>query len=339
MISYAARRLLLLAPVVAIGLTLLFLLFFANPAEDADERAQRLAGGSRAPSEEVIQNIKDRYGMEDPLLTQYTDFWGRTLRFDLGESYQNNRSVNEILGDTAAASLRLTFWALLVEVVIGIAAGVLSAVRRYSFADGLVTVSTAAVSAVPVFVLGYVLQQAFGVFPNQNDWPEWARLKVQGIGPDTWAFGVIPTGDQWRYLVLPALVLASVSTALVARLTRATMLEVSRADFMRTARAKGLTERQVVYSHGLRNALIPVITFIALDIGNLFGSAILTETVFNWPGIGSTVAEAARFRDAPVVLSLTMLLLVGYVIVNLLVDLAYAVLDPRIRYGQEARTA
>jgi ABC-type dipeptide/oligopeptide/nickel transport system permease component len=173
-----------------------------------------------------------------------------------------------------------------------------------------------------------------GIFPNQHDWPEWARLPVQGIGPNEWTFFFIPTGGQWRYLVLPAVVLASVSTALVARMTRTTMLEVGQADYMRTARAKGLSERQVTFRHGLRNALIPVVTLIGLDVGTMIGSAILTETVFNWPGMGSTIARALEARDAPVVLGLTLTLVLLYVFVNLLVDISYGWLDPRIRYGK-----
>ena len=145
---------------------------------------------------------------------------------------------------------------------------------------------------MPVFVLGFVLQQIFAVQPFKRGWPEWTRLKVQGIGPDSWTFFFIPTGDQWRYLLLPAVTLACVSTALAARMMRGSMLEVMQADYMRTARAKGLKEREVIARHGLRNALIPVVTLIGIDFGTVIGSAVLTETVFNWPGLGSQIEES-----------------------------------------------
>ena len=244
--------------------------------------------------------------------------------------------MNEILGEKAVNSLRLAFWAILIEIVVGISVGVLSAVRRYSLADKLTTVGTAALSAVPVFVLGFILQYAFAVYPNKHDWPDWARLRTSGLGPDTWAFFVIPTGEQWRYLILPAVTLACVSTALAARMTRGSMLEVLRADYMRTARAKGLGERQVIYGHGLRNAMLPVITLIGIDFGTVIGAAVLTETVYSWPGLGSEIANAITDRDLPVLLGLTLAVTIAFSLTNLLVDLSYAWFDPRIRLGEEA---
>jgi ABC-type dipeptide/oligopeptide/nickel transport system permease component len=329
--SFIIRRVLLLIPTVIGALSFLFFLFFLLPGDPATLIA---GGGDRTIDPGVIDRIEARYGFDDPILVQFAEFWGRTLQWDLGESFLNRQSVNDILGDRAVASFRLAIWAIIIEIVIGITVGLISAVKRYSIADSLTTVGTAAVAAVPVFVLGFVLQRALAVTPFQNDWPEWARLRVQGIGPDTWAFFFIPTGEQWRYLVLPALTLASVSTALAARMMRGSMLEVLGSDYMRTARAKGLGERQVVLKHGLRNALIPVVTLIGIDFGTVMGSAILTETVFNWPGIGSEIAESVVARDAPVVLGLTLVVVLVYVVVNLLVDLSYAWFDPRIRLGE-----
>jgi ABC-type dipeptide/oligopeptide/nickel transport system permease component len=186
-----------------------------------------------------------------------------------------------------------------------------------------------------VFVLGYLLQYGFAVVPNLNDWPEWARLRTSQIGPDTWTFFFIPTGEQWRYLVLPAIVLASVSTALAARMTRGSMLEVLRADYMRTARAKGLREREVVMRHGLRNAMLPVVTLIGIDFGTVIGAAILTEKTFSWPGLGSAIADSVLDRDLPVTLGLTLAVVLAYSVINLLVDLSYAWFDPRIRVGRK----
>src|SRR5918997_2815774 len=331
MTSFIIRRVLLLIPTVIGALSFLFFLFFLLPGDPATLIA---GGGDRTVDPGVIERIEERYGFDQPLFIQFAEYWGRTLQWDLGESFLNRQSVNDILGERATASLRLAIWAIIIEVIVGITVGLVSAVKRYSIADSFTTIGTAAAAAVPVFVLGFVLQRALAVTPFQNDWPEWARLRVQGIGPDTWTFFFIPTGEQWRYLVLPALTLASVSTALAARMMRGSMLEVLGSDHMRTARAKGLGERQVVLKHGLRNAIIPVVTLIGIDFGTVMGSAILTETVFNWPGIGSEIAQSVVARDAPVVLGLTLVVVLVYVVVNLLVDLSYAWFDPRIRLGE-----
>ncbi len=334
MIGYVLRRLALLVPTVFLALSFLFLLFFLLPGDPAKLLA---GGGNRTPDEGVVERINERYGLDDPIAVQFKDYWTRTVQWDLGESFLNGRSVNEILGERAVASVRLGIWAVLIEVVVGVGVGLLSAMRRYSISDKVTTVVTAAAAAIPVFVLGFVLQQIFAVQPFKQGWPEWARLKVQGIGPNTWTLFFIPTGEQWRYLVLPAVTLACVSTALATRMMRGSMLEVLRADYMRTARAKGLRNRSVVLRHGLRNALIPVVTLIGIDFGTVIGSAILTETVFNWPGLGSAIANAVGARDAPVVLGLSLVVVVAYTLINLLVDLSYAWFDPRIRLGESER--
>jgi ABC-type dipeptide/oligopeptide/nickel transport system permease component len=154
------------------------------------------------------------------------------------------------------------------------------------------------------------------------------------LGPDTWTFFFIPTGEQWRYLILPAVTLACVSTALAARMTRGSMLEVLRADYMRTAKAKGLSERKVVVKHGLRNAMLPVVTLIGIDFGTVIGAAILTETTFSWPGLGSEIANAVGARDLPVLLGLTLAVVLAFAVINLIVDVSYAFFDPRIRLGK-----
>ena len=333
MISYTIRRLLLVIPTVFFALSFLFLLFFALPGDTANLIA---GGGDRNPDPIVIEQVEERYGLNDPLIIQFKDYWTRTIQWDLGESFSDRQSVNELLGEKAINSLRLAFWAILIEIVVGISIGVLSAVRRYSLADKLTTVGTAALSAVPVFVLGFILQYVFAVYPNKQGWPDWTKLRTSGLGPDTWVLFFIPTGDQWRYLILPAVTLACVSTALAARMTRGSMLEVLRADYMRTARAKGLGERQVIYGHGLRNAMLPVITLIGIDFGTVIGAAVLTETVYSWPGLGSEIANAITDRDLPVLLGLTLAVTIAFSLTNLLVDLSYAWFDPRIRLGEDA---
>ena len=251
MTSYVIRRVLLIVPTVFLALSFLFIVFFTLPGDPANLIA---GGGNRTVDPGVIERVEQRYGLDDPLPTQFVNYWKRTLTWDLGDSYINRRSVNEILGDKAINSIRLGIWAVIIEVIVGIAVGLVAAIRRYSFTDRATTIITAGASAIPVFVLGFIFQYGFAVFPNQHDWPDWARLRTSSLGPDTWTFFFIPTGEQWRYLILPAVTLASVSTALAARMTRGSMLEVLRADYMRTARAKGLRERDVVARHGLRNA-------------------------------------------------------------------------------------
>ncbi|MET0159532.1 MAG: ABC transporter permease, partial [Acidimicrobiales bacterium] len=182
MLSYTIRRLLLVIPTVFLALSFLFLLFFALPGDPANLIA---GGGGRTPDPGVVERIEERYGLNDSLATQFKDYWVRTVQWDLGESFSDRRSVNDILGEKAVNSMRLAFWAVLIEIVVGISVGVLSAVRRYSLADKLTTVGTAALSAVPVFVLGFILQYVFAVYPNKQGWPDWTKLRTQGLGPDT----------------------------------------------------------------------------------------------------------------------------------------------------------
>ena len=331
MTSYIIRRLLQIVPTVFVALSFLFFIFFALPGDPAS----LIAGGAeRTIDPGVLERINDRYGLNHSIWVQFGDYWKRTIQWDLGESFLNRRGVNDILGEKAVASIRLAIWAIIIEVVVGIAVGLLSAIRRYSWSDRMTTVITAVASAVPVFVLGFVLQYLFAVKPNQWNWPDWARLRTSGIGPDSWTFFFIPTGEQWRYLILPAIALASVTTALLARMTRGSMLEVLRADYMRTARAKGLRERDVVVRHGLRNAMLPVVTLIGLDFGTAIGAAVLTETTFSWPGLGSQIVRSVNDRDLPVLLGLTLAVVLVYAFVNLIVDISYAWFDPRIRLGK-----
>jgi ABC-type dipeptide/oligopeptide/nickel transport system permease component len=331
MTSYAIRRILLVIPTVFFALSFLFLLFFTLPGDPA----QLIAGGAnRTVDQGVLERVEERYGLNDPLPEQFVHYWERTIHWDLGDSFLNRRSVNEIVGDKAINSVRLGIWAIIIEVIVGISVGLVAAIRRYSFTDRATTVITAGASAIPVFVLGFVLQYGFAVLPNKWNWPEWAHLRTSTIGPDSWTLFFIPTGEQWRYLILPAVTLASVSTALAARMMRGSMLEVLRGDYMRTARAKGLRERDVVVRHGLRNAMLPVITLIGIDFGTTIGAAVLTETAFSWPGLGSEIANSVVRRDLPVMLGLTLVVVIAYSLINILVDISYAWFDPRIRLGK-----
>jgi ABC-type dipeptide/oligopeptide/nickel transport system permease component len=331
--AFVIRRLASLLFVLWGAVTLLFFLFFLLPSDPAE----LIAGGEgRNPDPQVVENVRQKYGFDEPIIVQYGKYLGRLVTFDFGESYRDGESVNDIIKDRAPASLRLAFWAIAIETVIGISAGVLAAVRKYSIADTLTTLLAAILSAIPVFVLAYFMQQITGVMANKYGWPEWASFPVQGIGPDEWFFGVIPASlEQLEYLVQPAIVLASVSTVIVARLARTTMLEVGKMDFIRTARSKGLSERDIIRKHSLRNAMIPVVTYIGIDFGTLVGAAVLTETVFNWPGLGSKIAQASYGRDLPVMVGLTFIVVLIYGIVNMLVDISYAWFDPRVRLGEK----
>ncbi len=340
MTSFIFRRILQIVPTVFFAISFLFFLFYALPGDPAT----LIAGGAdRNPNPIQIEQINERYGLDDPLLTQFGNYWKATLQGDLGESFQQKSTVNDMIADKGPNSARLAIWAILIEASVGILIGLYSAIRRYSFVDKLTTVMTAMASAIPVFVLGYILQYVFAVIPAQQDWPSWTQLRTSGIAAprtdEEWLFFFIPSGPgQWRYMVLPAITLASVSTALVARLMRGSMLEVAGADYMRTARSKGLSERSVIFGHGLRNAMLPVITFLGIDLGVIVGSAILTEKTFSYPGVGRTIADAVSERDLPVVLGFTLIVAIIVAVLNLLVDISYAWFDPRVRLGEATET-
>ena len=315
--------------VVVGGFTVLFLLFFASPSDPAEVIA---GANGKAPDPQVVANMRAKYGFDKPLYEQYWIRLEETVTLS-GESIKTQEPVRDIVSERLPNSVRLAVAAIGIEIVFGVGFGVLSAMRRNSAADWVTTTAAVVAGAIPVFVLGFLLKQVTGVYAFEHAWPEWARLPSGGIGPDTWVLGFIPTFDQFEYVIQPAIILASVSTAIVARITRSSMLEASNADYVRTARSKGLGEGDITPRHILRNALVPVVTYIGVDFGTLIGFAILTETVFNWPGLGSKVANAAAQRDLPVVLTLSTVVIVVYGVANLLVDLSYAYLDPRIRRG------
>lgn len=272
-------------------------------------------------SEEDIQQIRQELGLDRPLYVQYGRWIGNVVRGDFGRSITMHRAVlPEILG-RFKATLILTAASLLISTIVGVVVGVISAVKQYSWFDrGSMIMALLGVS-LPVFWLGIVLMVIFSL---KLGW-----LPAGGMYSAGSDKGI---GDLLKHLVLPAITLAAASVALVARLTRSMMLEVIRQDYIRTARAKGLGERIVVYRHALKNALIPVVTVVGLQTGYLLGGAILTETVFSWPGLGLLMVQAIIARDFPVVQGGVLLIAATFVVVNLVVDLSYSLLDPRIRY-------
>ncbi len=332
MTSYILRRTLQLVFVLWAGSTLLFFLLFTLP----NSPGELIAGGaSRTANPVVVKNVNHKLGFDRPIYVQYGKFLARTVRGDLGESYRTHEKVNDILKERAPLSLRIAFWAIVIEILVGISSGVLSARRRNSLADTVTTLVAVVASAIPVFVLAYLMKQVTGVYAFQHNWPAWMRFPALGFGPNEWYLWIIPSREQLKYLVQPVIVLASVSTAVLARITRTSMLESMRLDHVRTARAKGLSERKVTRRHVLRNAMIPVVTIIGIDFGTAAGAAILTEFSFNLPGVGSKIVIAAGQRDLPIVLGLSIFVMAVYGVASLLVDVSYALLDPRIRLGGE----
>jgi oligopeptide transport system permease protein len=304
--AYVVRRLLQAIPVFLGATLLIYAMVFLLPGDPI----QAMAGERRLP-EATLQAIQDRYNLNDPFLVQYLKYLGGVLTGDLGESF-TRRDVSTIILERLPVTIRLTVVAFVVEAIFGVIAGVLAGLRRGSFLDNLVLVSTTAVVSIPVFVLGYVAQLVIGV--------ELGWLPISGIG------------HGWQSYILPGFVLAAISMAYIARLLRTSLVENLRADYVRTATAKGLRRSRVVGRHALRNSLIPVVTFLGFDLGSLMAGAIVTEGIFNMPGIGGAVFTAVQNQDAPVVVGIVTFFVLVFILANLLVDLLYGVLDPRIRY-------
>ena len=275
------------------------------------------------------QVIYDEAGepVETPMWKRYAMYVGGLLQGDLGTSYQRKgQAVSQILAEKYPYTIKLAVVAILLEAVVGIGAGMISAIKRFSFWDILVTLVTSILVAMPAFWLGMLLQLFFGVF-LKNVTGGAFYLPISGAG------GQYAEFQDWVYYILPAITLAAVSTAYTARIMRSQLLEVLNQDYIRTARAKGLSRRSVILHHALKNALIPVVTYIGLDFGVMMAGAILTETVFNWPGVGYETYRAITSRDWPIVLGSVTVIVVLVMVINLLVDISYALLDPRIRYG------
>lgn len=261
-----------------------------------------------------------------PLWKQYGYYINNLFHGDLGNSYARKLPVSEILAEKYPYTVRLALVAIIIEAIVGIGAGMISAIKRYSFWDVLVTLVTAIMVAVPAFWLGMLLQLFFGIFLKDVTGGAF-YLPISGAG------GKYALFDNWDYYILPAITLASVSTAYAARIMRSQLLEVMNQDYIRTAKAKGLSRRQVIVHHALKNALIPVVTYIGLDLGAMLSGAILTETVFNWPGVGYEIYRAITQRDWPIVIGGVTIIIVVVLVINLVVDVSYAFLDPRIRFG------
>ena len=312
---YLARRLLLLVPVLAGVSVVIFMVLHLSPGDPVE-----IMLGSQATQEDRAR-LRAELGLDQPLHVQYGRWLGHVARGDLGRSLWMKRPVlDEVLG-RFKATLVLTGTALLLSSLAGVALGVASAIRPNSVLDRLSAVASLFGASMPTFWLGIVLMVVFAL------WLGW--LPASGMYA---AYGGGDLRDLLAHLVLPAVTLAAASVTIIARLTRATMLETLGQDYIRTARAKGVVERAVVLRHGLKNALIPIVTVVGVQAGYLLGGAVLTETVFAWPGVGTLMVQGILARDFPLVQGCVLVVALSFVLVNLAVDLLYAWLDPRIRY-------
>lgn len=303
---YLIRRVLQFVPVFFGATFLIFAMVFALPGDPI-----RALAGERPQAESVNQALRERYNLDDPLPVQYVKYIGNVAQGDFGTNFRE-RPVSELIGERIPRTARLAVIAFVFELAIGLAAGVFAGLRQKGFVDTLVLMTTLTVISIPIFVLGFIAQIYLGL--------ELDLFPVAGIQ------------QGWYSYLLPGLVLGSVSLAFVARLTRASLVENMRADYVRTATAKGLSRTRVVGIHTLRNSLIPVVTFLAVDFGALMGGAIVTEAVFNIPGLGGLVFDSIIRQEGTVVVGVATFLVIVYMVVNLLVDILYAILDPRIRY-------
>jgi oligopeptide transport system permease protein len=270
----------------------------------------RALNGERPISESAQAALRERYNLDDPLLLQYAKYVGKIAQGDFGETFRG-RPVSEIMKEKFPVTARLALGAFIFEAVLGLIAGILAGLRRGSFMDNLVLVSTTFIVAIPVFVLGFVAQIMLGV--------ELGWFPIAGVQ------------QGWYSYILPSMVLGSLSLVYIARLTRTSLVENLRSDYIRTAEAKGLPRRRVVGRHAMRNSLIPVVTYLGVDLGLLMGGAIITEGIFNIPGVGREVFLAIRGQEGAVVVGVVTAGILIFIVMNLIVDVLYAVLDPRIR--------
>ncbi|MCL2631761.1 MAG: ABC transporter permease [Coriobacteriia bacterium] len=321
MVRYILRRFVQFVPVF-IGVTLLL---FAMRAILPGDPVLMIAG-ERAISPATYQKIVENNHLDEPLHVQYGYYMSGILQGDFGHSYQKGRSVTSIFADKFPYTARLAVAAIAVEIVIGLTVGIVSAIKKYSFMDMLLTLSTSVLVSMPVFWLGLLLQSFFGIWMKKVTGGAFS-LPISGAG------GPISAYPDWVHLILPAITLASVSLAVTARIMRSQLLEVLSQDYIRTAYAKGLSKRDVIIKHALKNAMIPVITFIGIDFGSMMSGAILTESVFSWPGVGREIYLAITARDWPIVMGGVVIIVLIVMAINLLIDISYALFDPRIRYG------
>jgi len=309
MLWYTGKRILQMIPVFFGATFLIYFMVFSLPGDPI-----AALFGDRQPAPGVIEQIRAQYNLDKPFIVQYLLYIGGLFQGDLGTTF-SGRPVADVMAEAFPITLRLATLALLFEAVAGITVGLVAGLRKGKLFDASALVVSLLLISVPTFVIGFVLQLVFGVQLG------WARTTVSGDAP-------------YSELILPAIVLASVSFAYIVRLTRASVADNLNADFVRTATAKGLSRNRVVTVHVLRNSLVPVVTFLGVDLGTLMVGAIVTEGIFNINGVGGTVYRAIILGEGPTVVSFIAVMVIIFVVANLFVDLLYAALDPRIRYAK-----
>jgi oligopeptide transport system permease protein len=309
MLWYTGKRILQMIPVFFGATFLIYFMVFALPGDPV-----AALFGDNQPSQGVIDQIREEYNLDKPFIVQYFLYIGGIFQGDLGTTF-SGRAVIDVMKDAFPITFRLAMLALAMEAIAGILVGFIAGLRKGKWFDTSALVVSLLLISVPTFVIGFILQLVFGVQLG------WARTTVSSAAP-------------WGELVLPAIVLASVSFAYIVRLTRASVSDNLSADFVRTATAKGLSRPRVVTVHVLRNSLVPVVTYLGVDIGSLMVGAIVTEGIFNINGVGGTVYRAITLGEGPTVVSFVAVMVIIYMLANLLVDLLYAALDPRIRYAK-----
>ncbi|MBM7604611.1 peptide/nickel transport system permease protein [Metabacillus crassostreae] len=335
MFSYTIRRVFSLIPVL-FGMTLVvFAIIRAIPGDPA-----QVILGQKA-TKEAIATLTRELGLDKPWYIQYGDYIKALFAGDLGTSLRTRGPINEEIWPYLAATIELTVVAMIIAVFIGVNAGIISAWFSNSWFDYLAMILALVGVSMPIFWLGLMEQWAFSI---ELGWlPSTGREDVRDPVSAITNIYIIDTLLQGRFdqfwvvikhIILPSIALATIPMAIIARMTRSTMLEVMKSDYIRTARAKGLKMFWVVYKHSLKNAIIPVLTVIGLQTGLLLGGAILTETIFGWPGVGRYLYDAIGYRDYPVIQSGILIIAAIFVMINLIVDLLYAVVDPRIKYHQ-----
>ncbi|NJJ40583.1 nickel ABC transporter permease [Paenibacillus apii] len=305
MLSYVVKRVLQMIPTL-LGVSLLcFIIIHSVPGDPA-----HLIAGVDATDEQV-QSVREQLGLDRPLMEQYFSYVSNLAKGDLGESMQSERPVLEEIMTRFPNTILLTVFSVVIMVIVGLFAGILSATKPNSIRDNVTMMFSLFGISMPVFWFGTMLILLFSYY-----WP------------------LLPSGGSsgFQHFILPSVVLGLSSSGVLARLTRSSILEVIHQDFIRTARAKGVKERLVVYKHTLKNALIPIITIIGLEFGTLLGGAVLTETVFSMNGLGRFIIQSIQFRDYPAVQGCILFVATMFVVVNLVVDLCYSAVDPRIRY-------
>lgn len=309
MLRYALGRLLGTVPVL-FGVTLLvFLMAWVTPG---DPVVAMLGEASQGISRQALEDLRRELGLDRPLPVQYVGYVAGLLRGDLGDSIRSRRPVLAEIRDRLPATIELALAALTIAVALGVALGVLAAVRQRTWVDGAAIAVALVGVSIPVFWSGFLLMMVFAL--------ELGWLPASGRG-------------TWQHLVLPAFTVGVSSAAFIARITRGAVLEALAQDYVRTAKAKGLAPRRVVMRHALRNALLPIVTVVGLQLGGLLGGAVLTETVFAWPGVGRLLVDAIVARDLPLVQGSVLVVSLLFILVNLAVDLSYAAINPRVRYG------